>query len=143
MAYIFRGPSWAWSYGNWVYNYVGNQYISPLTLWLRIALRRGLIKTKLYDKVCQWLAAGRWFSPGTPVSCTDKTDHHDMTEILWCKPSTNQPIHHKSILCMIYNVEYVCNVCLKLPYTIQSVNCFFIEYYFLFDVQWALFQLFS
>jgi hypothetical protein len=31
-------------------------------------------------KVCQWLVAGRWFSPGTPVSSTNKTDHHDITE---------------------------------------------------------------
>jgi hypothetical protein len=26
--------------------------------------------------------AGPWFSTGTPVSSTNKTDHHDMTEIL-------------------------------------------------------------
>jgi hypothetical protein len=25
---------------------------------------------------------GRWFSPGTPVSSTNKTDHHNKTEIL-------------------------------------------------------------
>jgi hypothetical protein len=25
---------------------------------------------------------GRWFSPGTPVSSTNKTDHHYITEIL-------------------------------------------------------------
>ena len=36
----------------------------------------------LCDKVCQWHAAGLWFSPGTPVSCTNKTDPHDITEIL-------------------------------------------------------------
>jgi hypothetical protein len=34
------------------------------------------------DKVWQWLVAGRWFSPGTPVSSTNKTDRHDITEIL-------------------------------------------------------------
>jgi hypothetical protein len=27
-------------------------------------------------------AADRWFSPGTPVSSTNKTCHHDITEIL-------------------------------------------------------------
>jgi hypothetical protein len=37
----------------------------------------------LYDKVCQWLATGRWFSPGPPVSSTNKTDRHDITEILF------------------------------------------------------------
>jgi len=34
------------------------------------------------DKVRQWLAAGRWISLGTLVSSTNKTDHHDITEIL-------------------------------------------------------------
>ena len=38
--------------------------------------------TTLCDKVCQWLATGRWFSPGPPVSATNKTDSHDITEIL-------------------------------------------------------------
>jgi hypothetical protein len=33
-------------------------------------------------KVCQGLATDRWFSPGTPVSPTSKTDRHDKTEIL-------------------------------------------------------------
>ena len=34
------------------------------------------------DKVCQRLATGQWFSPGTRVSSTNKTDHHNITEIL-------------------------------------------------------------
>ena len=33
-------------------------------------------------KVGQWLAAGQWFSPGTPVSSINETDCHDITEIL-------------------------------------------------------------
>jgi hypothetical protein len=36
----------------------------------------------LCDKVCQRLATGRWFSPGPPVFSTNKTDRHDITEIL-------------------------------------------------------------
>jgi hypothetical protein len=36
----------------------------------------------LCDKVCQWLATGRWLSPGTPVSSSNKTDRHYITEIL-------------------------------------------------------------
>jgi hypothetical protein len=42
----------------------------------------GVLKTTLCDKVCQWRVAGRWFSPGTPVSSTNKTDRHDIVEIL-------------------------------------------------------------
>jgi hypothetical protein len=45
-------------------------------------LRRGVLDITLCDKVCQWLAVGRWFSVGTPVSSTNKTDRHDIAEIL-------------------------------------------------------------
>jgi len=41
-----------------------------------------LINTTLCDKVYQWLAAGRWFSPGTRVSSTNNIDRHGITEIL-------------------------------------------------------------
>ena len=78
--YIIQGPSW--SYGIWIYNYLCNQCLSPLMLWVWILLRRGLLDTTFCDKVCQWLAAGRWFHPGTPVSSTNKTDRQDTIEIL-------------------------------------------------------------
>ena len=47
-----------------------------------ITLRRGVLDTTLCDKVCQWLATDRWFSPGTTVSSTNKAVRHDITEIL-------------------------------------------------------------
>jgi hypothetical protein len=75
-----EGSSWSWSYG--INNYLCNQCLSPLTLWVRSQLRRGVLDTTLCDKVCQWLAAGQWFSTGTPVSSTNKTDRHDITEIV-------------------------------------------------------------
>ena len=43
---------------------------------------RCVLETTLCDKVCQWLATGRWFSPDTPVSSTNKTDRNDITEML-------------------------------------------------------------
>jgi hypothetical protein len=43
---------------------------------------RGVPDTTLCDKVCQWLATGLWFFRSTPVSSTNKTDRHDITEIL-------------------------------------------------------------
>ena len=30
--------SWSWSYGGWIYNKLGNCYLSPLALWLQISL---------------------------------------------------------------------------------------------------------
>ena len=40
--------------------------------------RRSVLDTTLCDKVCQWLTAGQWFSLGSPVSSTNKTDRHDI-----------------------------------------------------------------
>ena len=57
---LHGGPSWSWSYGS--------------TVVARC--------TTLCDKVCQWHATGPWFSPCTPVSSTNKTDRHDIAEIL-------------------------------------------------------------
>jgi hypothetical protein len=38
---------------------------------------------KVYSKfVSHWLATGWWFSPGTLVSSTNKSDRHDIIEIL-------------------------------------------------------------
>ena len=73
-------PSWPWSYGSWIYNYICDQYLSPLMLWVGISIRARC--TTLCDKVCQWLAIGQWFSPGPPASTTNKTDRHDITKIL-------------------------------------------------------------
>jgi hypothetical protein len=49
---------------------------TPAHLW------RGVHDTTLCDEICQGLRAGRWFFAGTPVSSTNKTYHHDVTEIL-------------------------------------------------------------
>jgi hypothetical protein len=46
------------------------------------SLRQAVLNTTLCDTVCQWLTISRWFSLGTPVSSTNKTDRHDIAEIL-------------------------------------------------------------
>ena len=74
-----REASWPWSYDRWICNYLFNQCLSPL-MWVRISIRARC--TTFCDKVCQWLATGRWFSLGHPVSSTNKTDRHNITEIL-------------------------------------------------------------
>jgi hypothetical protein len=52
-------------------------YYSRRLSWARSW--QGVLDTTLCDKVC---VTGQWFSPGTPVSYTNKTDCHDITEIL-------------------------------------------------------------
>jgi hypothetical protein len=74
------GPSCPCSYRNWIHNYICNQFLSPLMLWVRISTKTRC--TTLCEKVCQWLATGGWFSRGTAVSSTNITDRHDITGIL-------------------------------------------------------------
>ena len=66
-----KGLLWSWLYGNWIYNYLCNQCLSPLTLWVLILLRRGVLNTTLCNRLVVFLG-----------SSTNKTDRHDITEIL-------------------------------------------------------------
>ena len=73
---------------------------------------RGVLDTTLCDKVCQWLATGRWFSPCTPVSSTNKTDHHDIAEIL-LKVALNTIIPYPNpngVHLISFNYKFISNV---------------------------------
>jgi hypothetical protein len=63
----------------------------------------------LCEKVCQWLAAGRWFPPGPLVSSTNKTDYHDITEILLKMAlntiKQNQSMSYQYLILMPYSVK--------------------------------------
>ena len=61
--------------------------------------------TTLCDKVCQWLTTGRWFSPGTPVYSYNKTDCHNITEIL-LKVVLNNIIQSTDLL-YLGDTEYI------------------------------------
>ena len=68
-------PPWSWLCGSWIYNYLCNQCLSPLTLWVQILVRRCVLDTTLCDKVCQvtWdrlvvFSGYLWFPP--PITLT-------------------------------------------------------------------------
>ena len=67
-----KGLSCPWSYSSWIYNYLCHQCISSL-MWVRILIRARC--TTLCDKICQWLDR-------SVVISNNKTDHHNITEIL-------------------------------------------------------------
>ena len=50
---VCNGPSWSWSLGSWIYNYLCTQYLSPLTLWVRISPRRYNIMYKIQYHLTQ------------------------------------------------------------------------------------------
>ena len=47
-----------------------------------VAITTKVVSSNTAQARCQWLAAGMWFSPDTPVFSKNKTDRHDITEIL-------------------------------------------------------------
>jgi hypothetical protein len=63
------------------------------------------IQHLLCDKVCQWLATGQWFSPGTPISSTNKTDCYDITEIL-LKVALNTINQQTNLQRMLLTIEH-------------------------------------
>ena len=118
-----RAPSWSWlwSYSNSIYNYLCNQCLSSLK-WVRTPLRRGVLHTTLCDKVCKWLVTGQWFSPGIPFSSTNKTDHHNITEIL-LKVALNT-INHKPVLNVLGLYDFDVYFSFRCPqYLDIPVNC--------------------
>ena len=90
-----------------LYNYLCNQCLSPLMLWVQTPLRRGVLNTTLCDTNCQSL------SPGTPVSSTNKTDRHNTTEIL-LKVALNTINPNPCVCCHVY----MCVKCTVLPLSV-------------------------
>ena len=124
-----QGPSRTRWYGSWINNYLCNRCISLLMLWVRISIRARC--TTLRDEVCQWLATGRWFSPGPPLSSTNKTDYHDIIKIMLkvalntinqiLKP--NLPINHKINIPTIRNtLMHTCLLTHRLVNSWQSTH---------------------
>ena len=75
------------------YNTGDRQGSDRMVVWLKIPVQsvpntnktvssRGVFDKTLYDETCQWLGLDRWFSAGIPVSSINKTDRHDIAEIL-------------------------------------------------------------
>jgi hypothetical protein len=90
-----------------IYNYLCNQSLSPLTLWARISLRRGVPDTTLCDKVCQLHTTGRWFSTGTPVSSINKSLNLPQRYI--CNIVESGVKHHKPKLNFAWIVKLYIN----------------------------------
>ena len=96
---LFKRPIISEDHG-WNYTWISTS-VPITTKVVRIKPRswRGVLDTTFCD-VCQWLATGQWFSQGTPVSSTNKTDQHDIAEILLkvALNTINKPITNIEII---------------------------------------------
>ena len=50
-----KALSWSWSHGSWIYNYLCNQCLSPLKLWVRIPFIARCTRYNIMWNVCRWL----------------------------------------------------------------------------------------
>ena len=106
--------------------------------------------TTLCDQVSQWLATGRWFFPGPPVSSTNKSHHHDIYN--WNIVESGAKHHQANKTNMIYpekTVSLFSVFCSMFYLHLNHVgfcvpeDCFklFVFPFFLFErTWWRLFQ---
>ena len=89
------------------YNYLCNQCLSPLIFLVWISIRARC--TTLCDKVCQLLPIG------SPVSSTNKTDRHEITEIL-LKVALNTIKQTNKLFSTIFRLMEMVRVLYRNPY---------------------------
>jgi predicted amidophosphoribosyltransferase len=71
---LYWGQTWSWSYGSRIYNYLCNQCLSPLTLWV----------WTLFMMRCTWYNIMWW---SLSVTCDSGIKHHKSNQNLklyWC-----------------------------------------------------------
>ena len=87
----------------------------------------GVLDTTLGEKVCQWDTVDRWFSIGTPVSFTNKSDRHDITEILLKVVLNTINLNHNLFclfqLCYIWPVHTVPHFTFFVSYHFSQFSC--------------------
>ena len=70
-----------------------------------------IFETTLCDKVCQWLVTGRRFSSDNPISSTNKTDRHNITEILLKVAfniiNPNYKFHRKASISKLFTLKNI------------------------------------
>jgi hypothetical protein len=95
------------------------------------------ITGSLCDKVYQWLVAGRWFSPGTPVSSTNKTDRRDITEILLKVVLNNIALTKVRVISfLLIKVKINCILAKHLWLRAHFVMSMILAHNFIGDMQW-------
>jgi hypothetical protein len=92
-----------------------------LTLWVEIPLMVSCTPYNIIDEVFQWLAC-LWFSPDSPVSSTNKTVCHNITETLL-----------KVALNTITLTHYHCR-----KYFVEQFTLFFTRFKFVMLIVWLV-----
>jgi hypothetical protein len=69
-----QGPSWSWSYGSWIYNYLCNQCLSPLNLWARVMVM--VFNTTMFQQYFSYIVAVSFIGGGNRSTWRKPTTCH-------------------------------------------------------------------
>ena len=107
---------------------------NSLHLYLMITKLKTILHLRHYLSpfviVCRWLAAGRWFSVGTPV----KTDSHEITEIL-LKIVLNTITRHKRFVELRIYSDYKKVISMQRCEKVSKIKWYIAVLYFFFEVK--------
>ena len=100
-----KGTSWSWSYCRLIYNYICNHCLSPLKLWVRIAIMGMLTRYNTMWQICQWLTTDCGFLRLFRLM-PDKTVRQNIAEIL-LKVALNAITQHQpKYVNLIYHISW-------------------------------------
>ena len=86
--FVFKGLSWSQS--SWIYNYLHNQCLSPLQLWVPIPLMARCTRHNfMWSSLSVTCDRSVVFSEYSGFPSTNKTDHHDITDEIFLKVALN------------------------------------------------------
>jgi hypothetical protein len=92
------------TYGSWIYNYLCNQCLSPLKLWVQISLRRGVLHTTLSSSVtCARSMVFSGYSGFLLANLhTKKIKTLNVLDEIPIGESTSLPVFHQYFLALLY-----------------------------------------
>jgi hypothetical protein len=106
---------WPWSNDSWIYNYIYNQCLSPLMLWVRILISAKC--TTLCDKVCQCFVTGRWCPP-----VNDCIFFHLLNDFILIRNNIRNPFDKMPIFGLVFNMSQpnICTIFVCLECTVPK-----------------------
>jgi hypothetical protein len=86
--------------------------------------------------VSDWRKVDRWFSPGTPVPSTNKTDHHDIAEILLSLALNTMTLTANHYLYSSITLLFDFYIFLPVRIAIHVINTFDLTIYYVWPWRW-------
>jgi hypothetical protein len=106
-----QGSSWSWSYGSWIYNYLCNRCLSPLTFWFLIT---AMVELSFIFIISSHLAKGNvsFIHHLASIVSSVNFSHFNLLDGLPSFSSFGQPVSEEKIF---KNRPIRNNTCLQWP----------------------------